>query len=64
MVGDSITDIATAKAARIPVIAVTFGYTDRPVQELEPDVLIDHYDRLFDAVEAIIPMPMPAVANA
>jgi phosphoglycolate phosphatase len=64
MVGDSITDIATAKAARIPVIAVTFGYTDRPVQELEPDVLIDHYDRLFDAVEAIIPTPMPAVANA
>src|SRR5438132_10170 len=27
MVGDSITDIATARAAAIPVIAVDFGYT-------------------------------------
>jgi phosphoglycolate phosphatase len=64
MVGDSVTDIVTAKAARIPVVAVTFGYTDRPVQELDPDILIDHYDQLFDAVEAVIPTLAPAVATA
>ena len=33
MVGDSLTDIATARAAEIPVIAVDFGYTDTPVAD-------------------------------
>jgi phosphoglycolate phosphatase len=54
MVGDSITDVATARAAKVPVVAVTFGYTDRPVHEFEPDRLIDHYDQLFDAVGSIL----------
>jgi phosphoglycolate phosphatase len=52
-VGDSRTDTATAKAAGIPVIAVTFGYTDVPVQELDPDIVIDHYDRFADAAATI-----------
>jgi phosphoglycolate phosphatase len=30
MVGDSITDIRTARAANVPVVAVDFGYTDVP----------------------------------
>lgn len=46
MVGDSRTDIDTAKAAGIPVVAVPFGYTDTPVHELGPDVVIDHFDLL------------------
>ncbi len=53
MVGDSFTDIATAKAAGIPVVAVTFGYTDRPVRELDPDVAIDHFGDLPGAVATI-----------
>ena len=53
MVGDSRTDIATARAAGIPVVAVPFGYTDVPVQDLGPDAVIDHFDQLFDAVEAM-----------
>ena len=52
MVGDSITDIATAKAADIPVIAVDFGYTDTPVVELGPDRVISHFDALADAVDS------------
>ena len=31
LVGDSETDILTARAAQVPVIAVTFGYTPKPV---------------------------------
>ena len=54
MVGDSITDIATAKAARIPVVAVDFGYTDRPVAELGPDRVISHFDQLPAAVEDVV----------
>ena len=30
MVGDSMTDVATARAAGIPVVAVDFGYTETP----------------------------------
>lgn len=44
MVGDSRTDIDTAKAAGIPVVAVDFGYTDLPVHHYEPSRVISHYD--------------------
>lgn len=54
MVGDSATDIATARAAGIPVIAVSFGYTDVPVSELGPDIIIDHYDELESAVATVL----------
>jgi phosphoglycolate phosphatase len=53
MVGDSRTDIDTARAAGLPVIAVTFGYTDAPVATMNPDRLIDHFDELYDAVRAV-----------
>ncbi len=46
MIGDSVTDIDTAKAAGIPVIAVDFGYSDRPVAEYEPSYIISHFDEL------------------
>ncbi len=55
MVGDSHTDIATARAAGIPVVAVTFGYTDIPVAKLGPDRVIDHFDALFDAATRLLP---------
>jgi phosphoglycolate phosphatase len=46
MVGDSRTDIDTAKAAGIPVIAVDFGYSDRPVGDLEPSKVVSHFNEL------------------
>jgi phosphoglycolate phosphatase len=46
MIGDSRTDIDTAKAAGIPVVAVDFGYTDLHVSEFEPSRVIAHYDEL------------------
>jgi len=54
MVGDSRIDIETAKAARVPVVAVSFGYTDKPVRELGPDRVIDHYDELEPAIVALL----------
>lgn len=55
MIGDSQTDIDTAKAAGIPVVAVDFGYTDRHVREFEPSAIISHYDSLtLDLVERLI----------
>ncbi len=36
MVGDSGTDIRTARAATVPVIAVDFGYSEVPIATLQP----------------------------
>ena len=46
MVGDSRTDIDTAKAAGIPVVAVDFGYTDQHVRTFSPSRVISHFDEL------------------
>jgi phosphoglycolate phosphatase len=54
MIGDSDVDIATARAARVPVLAVSFGYTDVSVHELAPDAVIDHYDELEAALERML----------
>jgi phosphoglycolate phosphatase len=53
MVGDSETDVATARAAGIPIVAVDFGYSEIPVAKLTPDRLISHYDQLVPAVLAL-----------
>jgi phosphoglycolate phosphatase len=53
MVGDSRVDIATAKAAHVPVVAVRFGYSDGPIASYEPDAIIDHYSELGAAIEAL-----------
>jgi phosphoglycolate phosphatase len=50
MIGDSLTDIRTARAADVPVIAVDFGYTDRPLSELGPDRIISRFTDLPLAV--------------
>lgn len=57
MVGDSITDVSTAKAANIPVIGVTHGYTDRPIEDLAPDAVIRHFDDLDCAIQSIKAIP-------
>jgi len=40
MIGDSITDIAMARAAGVAVVGVEYGYTDTPISELGPDRLV------------------------
>jgi len=54
MVGDSEVDIATAAAANVPSIGVTFGYTPRPVAEFGPDAVIDHYREFPAALEKVL----------
>lgn len=55
MVGDSATDVATARAAGIPVIAVDFGFCDAPAGALGADAVISHYDALDAALAAVHP---------
>jgi phosphoglycolate phosphatase len=54
MVGDSEVDFATAAAAGVPSIGVTFGYTPRPVRELSPDAVIDHYREFMGALDEVL----------
>ena len=53
MVGDAGTDIGVARRAGVPVIGVSFGYTDVPIAELKPDRLIHHMSELPGAVEGL-----------
>ena len=55
MVGDSMTDVATARAASVPVVAVDFGYTETPPAQLGADLLIGHFDALPAAVRDLLP---------
>ncbi|MDP2621663.1 MAG: phosphoglycolate phosphatase [Hyphomicrobiales bacterium] len=54
MVGDSETDIRAARAAGIPFIGVTFGYTPTPIETFKPDALIDHFDALIPALRPFL----------
>src|SRR4029453_8030253 len=54
MVGDSEVDVATAIAAAVPCIGVGFGYTPRPMRELGPSVVIDHYREFLPALEKLL----------
>jgi phosphoglycolate phosphatase len=53
MIGDSNTDIRTARAAGIPIIAVDFGYSESPVAEYGPDRTISHFAQLPASIAAI-----------
>jgi phosphoglycolate phosphatase len=53
MIGDSGTDVRTARAATVPVIAVDFGYSEVPIATLQPDRIISSFADLADAVGEI-----------
>ena len=54
MVGDAGPDIGVARRAGIPVIGVEFGYTEIPIADLKPDLLIGHFRDLPAAVESLM----------
>lgn len=49
-VGDSETDVAAARGAGLPVVAVSFGYSKGGTEALGADVVIDHFDQLDAAL--------------
>jgi phosphoglycolate phosphatase len=53
MIGDSSFDVRAAKNAKVPVVAVSFGYNDLPAGELGADAVIGHYDELVPALERL-----------
>lgn len=53
LIGDSETDLKTARAADVPCILVSFGYTAVPARELGADRVIDHADALIHALAGL-----------
>jgi len=54
LVGDTVTDRDTARAAGVPSVLVTFGPNGASVIELAPEATIAHYDELAGVVTRLI----------
>jgi phosphoglycolate phosphatase len=52
-VGDGPTDCEAARAAKLPVVLVTYGYTRVPVRALKADAYIDRFADLPQALRAL-----------
>lgn len=52
-VGDTTYDIGAARAAKLPVVAVSFGFHDLPPRQLGADAVIDHFDELVPTLSAL-----------
>jgi phosphoglycolate phosphatase len=71
MIGDSSSDVGAGKAAGVPVVAVSFGYSDVPPADLGADAVIDSFAelpavarRLLGAQQAAIRPILPDQADA
>jgi phosphoglycolate phosphatase len=54
MIGDSITDVQTARAGRAPVILVSYGYTPAPASTLGADAVVDDFREVPAAVRRLL----------
>ena len=54
MGGDSAVDVATARAAGIPIILLSYGYTPHPVHALGADAVIDSFSEVPATVRQLL----------
>lgn len=54
LVGDTVTDRETARAAGVPSVLVTFGPEGKGVADLAPEALLGHYGELGGVVRRLI----------
>ncbi|ETR74766.1 phosphoglycolate phosphatase [Afipia sp. P52-10] len=64
MVGDAGTDVGVARRAGVPVVGVTFGYTETPIEHLNPDRIISHMRELPQAVVDLLPRQSRAATKS
>ncbi len=55
LIGDTVTDRETSKAAGVPSVLVTFGPSGHGVADLNPEALLHHFDELDDIVTKLLP---------
>lgn len=54
MVGDSMPDVAVARAVGVPVIVMSYGYTPTPTHELGADAVTGDFRQVPGLVEALL----------
>ncbi len=54
MIGDTVTDLTTARAAGAPIVLTSFGYAPETMEALAPDAIIDHYRELEPVLERML----------
>ncbi|HVV34121.1 MAG TPA: phosphoglycolate phosphatase [Vitreimonas sp.] len=54
MVGDTVADVASARAAGAPVAVVSFGYCDGGAETLGADLVIDRFSELTSACRRLL----------
>jgi phosphoglycolate phosphatase len=55
LIGDTVTDRETARAAGVASVLVTFGPGGAQVAALEPEAMIGHFDELPEVVARLLP---------
>jgi phosphoglycolate phosphatase len=53
MIGDSITDLKTARAAGVSAILLSYGYTPVPARDLGADIVLDAFTGLPAALKQL-----------
>lgn len=53
MIGDSVTDLHTARAAAVPCILMSYGYTPVPASSLGADIVLDEFTALPGALNRL-----------
>ena len=54
MIGDSLTDLETARAASVPCVLMSYGYTPVPARDLGADLVLDDFADLPAALQSLI----------
>ena len=54
MIGDSKADLGAARAAGVPIILTSFGYSTVPIADLNPDAIIHHLDELMSILPDVM----------
>lgn len=55
MLGDTKTDLDTARAASVPVVLTHFGFAAEPLETLEPDATVSHFNEIAPVLERLSP---------
>ena len=54
MIGDSKADLGAARAAGVPIILTSFGYSTVPLHELKPDAIVGHLDEVIGVLPKVM----------
>ena len=55
MIGDTDTDLKTARACALPCVLTTFGYSQPCVTTLGADAVVERFAEIPDALERLLP---------